>query len=223
MPDNSCRSCGGDLIKHSKCSECKKTIQKICIACNLKTHEEFHTRCMNLVQYQINTKKTHTTSQSIIYKKSEKINKNHLLKIFKISGLIVMVLTGLGFANYIVPSLSLSSHLVSNNDKISSINLDHVTQNVIPTPNSAIDVKPNNSFKAQYVNCLGTSDGTSLTINCPTDYGLVYKAIVEIPNDLMLQFEGKVFHMRNFSVLEISNHLLITYQKQTYVTTFVAN
>ncbi len=220
MPDDSCRTCGGELAKHSRCSKCKKTIQKICIMCNLKTHKELHMQCIKLDSIQVNTQ-TSTKSQMVFYKKSKNLNKKRLQKTLKISSLIVLVLTGLAIANYINP---MSQNIpVSDNENLPSIEPNHKTQDVILTSNAGTDIKPDNSFKPQYVNCLGISDGNSLTINCPTDYGMVYKAIVEIPNDLVLQFESKVFHMRNFSVLESSDHLLIMYQKQMYITTFVVN
>lgn len=221
MPDDSCRTCGGELAKHSRCTECKKIIQKICLACNLKTHKEFHLQCANLDLHQVTSQQTHTQVQNIIYKKPTKINKKHLLQAFIVSGLTLAVLTGVVFTEYLIP-ISEHSQVISDNKKVLSTEPEYETPTTISSSNSNTDAKPDNLFKAQYVNCLGISDGSSLTINCPTDYGIVYKAIVEIPDDLMLQFESKVFNMRNFSVLENPNHLVIMYQKQTYVTTFVA-
>ncbi|MGI0081808.1 MAG: hypothetical protein ACREAG_00690 [Nitrosopumilaceae archaeon] len=45
MPDESCRSCGGELRKSSLCAECRRVIQHICIKCGLKTEEHVHSNC----------------------------------------------------------------------------------------------------------------------------------------------------------------------------------
>src|SRR5579885_238814 len=223
MPDESCRTCGGELVRYSRCSECREIIQKVCTECNLKTHKEFHPKCLRLEMYQTSSKKTHVTAQSVIYKTPEikKTRKNISNSTFLLSGIIVISVAGFMFGNYLVPMISNGSPSEISNNEMQSIEPTNQIQfsNVIKNQDSSMTT--HSSFKAQYANCLGISDGNSLTINCPTDYGIVYKAIVKIPDDLMLQFESKVFHMRNFSVLENSNDLLIEYQKQTYVTTFM--
>lgn len=224
MPDDSCRTCGGDLIKHSRCSECRKIIQRICTSCNLKTHKEFHPKCLRLDMYQISSEKSYITTH-MIHKRPEiqkNKKKNISNKTLVISSVIVIIISGFAFGNYLIPTLSHDQSSKISNNEMESIGSKNQVQHPIMY-NQNLETIPNNSFKAQYSNCLGTSDGNNLAINCPTDYGVVYKAIVKIPDELVLQFESKVFHMRNFSVLENSNDLLIEYQKQTYVTTFVAN
>ena len=230
MPDDSCRTCGGELVKHSRCSDCRRVIQKICTMCSLKTHKEFHSKCLNLELYQINNEMIRTPTQTVIYKtpKITNITKRGVSnKTLMLSGLIMIAITGLIFGNYLVPALSHIIPVRISNDEISPTNDNDQTSSTktkVRSVNMMSDqdlVMKSDSFKTQYVNCLGVSDGHSLTINCPTDYGIVYKAIVDIPADLISQFESKVFHMRNFSVLENSNDLLIKYQKQTYVTTFM--
>lgn len=234
MPDDSCRTCGGELVRHSRCSECRKIIQKMCTVCNLKTHKEFHFKCMNLELYQIGSEKIHATVQNVIYRTPEikkTAKKNISNKISMLLGVIVIAMAGLAFGNYVAPTLSHLLPTEISNDGIPSIKDDQIhpikansqisTSNVMPEQD--LHIITSSSFKAQYIHCLGVSDGNSLTINCPTDYGIVYKAIVGIPADLVSQFESKVFYMRNFSVLENSNNLLIEYKKQTYITTFVVH
>ena len=46
MPDESCRKCGGGLIKCTQCAECKETISMICQNCGARTMEQFHDYCM---------------------------------------------------------------------------------------------------------------------------------------------------------------------------------
>ncbi len=50
MPDESCRKCGGILLKCSLCTECKKITQQICQKCGSKTDEQFHYSCFYNVE-----------------------------------------------------------------------------------------------------------------------------------------------------------------------------
>jgi len=50
MPDESCRGCGGLLIKYSVCAGCRGTIQKICNNCTLKTEQQIHDHCFNRME-----------------------------------------------------------------------------------------------------------------------------------------------------------------------------
>lgn len=220
MPDDSCRTCGGELIKHSRCSECRKIIQKMCTMCNLKTHKEFHPKCMKSDLYQI----SNTDSITILRNKNPKANllsKNNA-QIMLVSGLVAVTLFGLIFAYYDDLFLFYNNPKTTENDKKSPSAVIDEKNPLQTTPNQVSNV-PTYQFKAQYANCLGISDGNSLTINCPTDYGMTYRAIVEIPNELVSQFESKSFHMRGFSISEHSSGLLIEYKKQTYTSEFIAH
>ncbi len=46
MPDESCRKCGGVLVKCTQCAECKEIISMICQNCGMRTMEQFHDYCM---------------------------------------------------------------------------------------------------------------------------------------------------------------------------------
>ena len=50
MPDESCRKCGGMLIKFTLCAACRGTVQRICIKCGLKTAEQVHSQCLYEVE-----------------------------------------------------------------------------------------------------------------------------------------------------------------------------
>ncbi|TLY04931.1 MAG: hypothetical protein E6K87_01980 [Thaumarchaeota archaeon] len=52
MPDQSCRICGGDLVKYSLCPHCRKITQYICGTCNMRTRESFHPSCLHLQSFQ---------------------------------------------------------------------------------------------------------------------------------------------------------------------------
>src|SRR5574341_1433460 len=48
MPDESCRICGGELISHSICSECRKPTQHICKMCDTLTNQQYHQNCLHV-------------------------------------------------------------------------------------------------------------------------------------------------------------------------------
>ncbi|HSB84425.1 MAG TPA: hypothetical protein VLD64_08075 [Nitrosarchaeum sp.] len=50
MPDDSCRKCGGMLIKSTLCATCRGVMQRICIKCGLKTAEQVHSECFYEVE-----------------------------------------------------------------------------------------------------------------------------------------------------------------------------
>ena len=50
MPDESCRGCGGVLIKYSVCAGCRGTMQKICNSCTSKTEQQIHDHCFNRME-----------------------------------------------------------------------------------------------------------------------------------------------------------------------------
>src|SRR5215831_14936913 len=107
MPDESCRTCGGELVKCSLCSECRKVIQKICRMCNLRTNEEIHPQCLYVETYQtrneaniavlgtnnFNSKKTHS------YKKNHHFE-NLTVKKLLIFGLIGIFAMGISSVSY---------------------------------------------------------------------------------------------------------------------------
>src|SRR5579863_533283 len=122
MPDISCRTCGGDLVKLSTCSDCRKVIQKICRTCNLKTMEDFHSHGISLESYKIlETKSTIAIIQS--YSDPVKIKKprrNHydanltsniLVAFGIILGLIILSISGLSY-------LSISYNHASTESKV---------------------------------------------------------------------------------------------------------
>ncbi len=50
MPDESCRMCGGTLIKRTLCAECREVISLICANCGTQTQEQFHDYCFYQVE-----------------------------------------------------------------------------------------------------------------------------------------------------------------------------
>ncbi|HSA98384.1 MAG TPA: hypothetical protein VLF17_04825 [Candidatus Nitrosotenuis sp.] len=45
MPDESCRTCGGELAKCTVCAECRKPVTMICVQCGTRTLEQVHDLC----------------------------------------------------------------------------------------------------------------------------------------------------------------------------------
>ncbi|MHB8602108.1 MAG: hypothetical protein ACYC6W_08905 [Nitrosotalea sp.] len=222
MPDKLCRTCGGDLIKWSTCSECRKVTQKICTTCSVKTTEEFHFHHIHLEPYEIvNTKSTVATIQRYHDPPSPKIpkkKKSHRNYTLVISGIIVgIIILGIFSTNH--------PESFSNPDS-SQIKVITPSENPSITQNTNQILQDNTShvstdIKYTYNNCLGVSDGTQLTVTCPTTYGSVYKAVVQIPAELMSQFENNMFNLRGISVTEHMNSISIQYAKKMYEAKFV--
>ena len=225
MPDESCRSCGGELVRYSLCAECRKAIQKICKICSMKTHEHLHLQCHHLESYQIINER----NVSLIMKnydnpeknntryKSRK-NKNYLGSTLIIIGIIGILIT-MNSMNYFD-----LFHIQGDNTQISessyaSQSQSPTVQNTQPTNMQKTNILSIiNDKKSTYDNCIGFSNGVSFTITCPTADGLVYKAIVGIPSELIYKFQNNIFNLRNFSITEHLNSILIEFEKKTYVT-----
>lgn len=224
MPDNSCRTCGGELIKWSTCSDCKKITQRLCRKCNLKTVEDFHSH-ISLESYRVlETRNAIATVQS--YSNLVNVQKprkdppytNRISRILVVSGIVMgMIVLGISGMSYLSPFYV----PVSNEPKITSAPISqNVVQTVKETPHVSI-LYSNDNAKPTYSNCLGNANGISLTITCPTTYGYVYKAIVGIPSGLISQFENKVFNLRELSIIEHVDSITIQYEKRTYEAKFV--
>ena len=108
MPDKLCRSCGGDLIKWSACTECRKITQRICGTCNLKTLEDLHFHHLSIIPYSIlETKNTRATVQSYydvtVVKKPQKSrrDKSRLSEMLVVSGIVLgMIVLGMSGMTY---------------------------------------------------------------------------------------------------------------------------
>ena len=224
MPDNSCRTCGGELIKWSTCSDCKKITQRLCRKCNLKTVEDLHSH-ISLESYQImETRSAIATVQNysnpVNVKKPRKghHDANQISRILVVSGIVMgMIVLGISGISYLTPSYI---H-ISTEPKMTSQSIPQdVVQTVKETPPVGTLYSSDN-VKPTYSNCLGNANGISLTITCPTTYGYVYKAIVDIPSGLISQFENKVFNLRELSIIEHVDSVTIQYAKRTYEAKFV--
>ena len=223
MPDNSCRTCGGELIKWSTCSDCRKITQRQCKKCNLKTVEDFHSH-ISLESYQVlETRSAIATVQSYydsvnVKKPKKDHNANQISRILVVSGIVMgMIVLGISGISYLTPSYV---HIpIEPKMTFLSIPQD-VVQTVKETPH-VNTLYSNDHVKPTYSNCLGNANGISLTITCPTTYGYVYKAIVDIPSGLISQFENKIFNLRELSIIEHIDSITIQYEKRNYEAKFV--
>ena len=224
MPDDSCRTCGGELMKWSTCSDCKKITQRLCRKCNLKTVEDFHSH-ISLESYKIlETRNTIATVQSYSnLKNAQKPRKDppnvkQISRILVVSGIVMgIIVLGMSGISYLSPSYV---HVSTEPKTISTPISQNVVQTVKEAPHVNI-LSSNDDIKPTYSNCLGNANGISLTITCPTTYGYVYKAIVGIPSGLISQFENKVFNLRELSIIEHVNSITIQYEKRNYEAKFV--
>ena len=200
MPDESCRTCGGVLVNHRLCSDCRKATQKKCRVCSRMTSPQPHQLCM--INSTLNQK---PLLVPIIEKnKVAKTSKNSLRFSF----------LAIGIAGFFILGLIANSY--------------YGTPQAIPdeaqaTNSNNITVKSTDSFPVQngksYDNCLAYGSGESITVTCPSENGSVYKAILNVPQDLKKEFSDSVFSIRGVIITENSDgSMILQYHLKKYVT-----
>ena len=212
MPDESCRTCGGTLVNCSLCPSCRKMTQRICNICGFKTREQIHSDCLHTISSQtrngmkINIITSIHSRKNEINQKSEKI---HLLRnVLLVFGIVGFFVLGFATANHF-------DFFQSQTNEAQTMKTT-LTQ---PLPQNH-DNLPRGSFD----NCLAYGSGQSITITCPTEYGYVYKAILDMPQTLASEFSNEVFSIRGLSVVEYSDgSVVLQYHKNSYTTSFFAN
>lgn len=224
MPDDSCRTCGGELIKWSTCSDCRKITQRLCRKCNLKTVEDFHSH-ISLESYQvlearsaIATVQSYSNLINVKEPRKDHHNTNQISRILVVSGIVMgIIILGISGISYLTPSYV---H-ISTETKMTSSSIPQDVVQTVKETHHVSTLNSNDNVKPTYSNCLGNANGISLTITCPTAYGYVYKAIVDIPAGLISQFENKIFNLRELSIIEHVDSVTIQYEKRNYEAKFV--
>ena len=211
MPDKSCRTCGGELIPHSKCSECRKATQRICKICHAMTEQEYHQKCLHIESLktrngmQIDIMATKQSDYKIENRHDIKINLSlrNLLLVFNIVGFFVL---GFATADYF-------DMYKTHTNNIQTIKSGSSVQNMQLT---------NNLILNTYKNCLGYGEGKSITVACPTEKGYVYKATFAMPHELVTKLTTTDFSIRSISISESSDgSIVLEYQKNLYSTSFL--
>jgi hypothetical protein len=188
--------------------------------------EEFHAHHIHLKPYQIANTKTIATVQSYHdhhpSPRTPKKKKSHRNNMLVISCVIVgIMILGILSTNHLEsfssPKPSQAKAITSSENPYAIQSLRQIPQ--VDTPQVNIDNKIDTKYT--YDNCLGISDGTHLTITCPTTYGNVYKAVVQIPSELMSQFENNIFNLRGISVTEHTDSISMQYAKKMYEAKFI--
>ena len=204
MPDELCRSCGGDLVMHFRCSECRKAIQKICTTCSTITRKQFHDQC-NKQELTINMQGMHEL-ETVQKKKSSKIvtRSVRLAMTFGIMGFFILGFATAAYLDVFQNPFSSAEMMKSGNASISQ-------------------ARYTGTISDSLQNCLAYGSGESVTVTCPTQYGYVYKAILDMPKDLASKFADSVFSIRGVSLIEHSDgSVVLRYQNNTYLTNFFA-
>ncbi|HEX5458102.1 MAG TPA: hypothetical protein VFX64_06930 [Candidatus Nitrosotalea sp.] len=198
MPDESCRTCGGELANHVLCQQCRRSTQKKCKICDHVTSLQPHQYCMK-------NSLSHTKEplvQVIHSTTASKIKKNSFHFSYLTLGVIGFFVLGLAVASYLGVSQGVSDEAQATN----SSNLGKIPSFPIVSGTS-------------YDNCLAYGSGESITVTCPTDNGSVYKGILNMPQDLKKDFADSVFSIRGVSIMENSDgSVTLQYQLQKYVT-----
>ncbi len=207
MPDESCRTCGGELVTHSLCSECRKVTQKKCILCKNVTRKQFHDICVKIKPL---TNSPGSQVLQILHKSERSGNHNRNLHSYAlVIGIVGFFILGIATASYFDISQTRASDVkVMDSDNISSKQMIH---------------SPVISQKS-FQNCLAYGSGESVTVACPTDYGSAYKAILDMPKELSAKFSDAVFSIRGLSLKENSDgSVVLQYLDNEYKTNFFAN
>jgi len=205
MPDESCRSCGGELVRYSLCSECGKVTQKKCNLCNIVTRKQIHDECTKT------TSLTNSQNPQVvkIVHKSQTSSHGRPFRSYVVAFGIVAVFLGMTLAVYFDLFQAVSSDV-----KTIHSNNNPLDQTTYPTV----------VYQKSFQNCLAYGSGESVTVTCPTDYGPAYKAILDMPKDLSEKFSYAMFSIRGVSVNENADgSVVLLYLNSEYKTNFFAN
>ena len=200
MPDESCRTCGGGLIHHRSCSDCRKVTQKKCRVCNRTTVMQSHQYC--IINSTLNQK------QLLV----QVIQKNTVSKTRKKS--FSFSFLGIGIAGIFILGLIANSYFGTPQG---------MPDEAQATNSNNIAIKSSDSFPIpngnSYDNCLAYGSGESITVTCPSGNGSVYKQILNMPQDLKKEFSDSVFSIRGVIITENSDgSIVLQYQLKKYVT-----
>ncbi len=200
MPDESCRSCGGELVSHILCSDCRKATQKICIVCNHTTLLQSHPHCM---------KNLSSDPKPILVQATRDASSKTRKRSFHFSFLAIGVVTGFLILGLV--AISYTGISLGISDEAQATNSNNIAANTI-------DTFPT-SYEKSYNNCLAYGSGESITVTCPTDNGTVYTAILNMPKDMKKDFSDSVFSIRGISITGNSDgSVMLQYNIKKYVT-----
>lgn len=199
MPDESCRTCGGELANHALCPGCRKSTQKKCRICNHVTLLQPHQYCVK--NSPLNQKPL------LVQVVQKKASKNHMHFSFLAVAIVGFFILGLAAASYHeIPQVMPDDVQATNSSDI--------------TKTSSFPITSGKS----YDNCLAYGSGESITVTCPTSDGSAYKAILNMPQDLKKDFAESVFSIRGVSVTENSvGSVMLQYHLKKYVTDYFGN
>ncbi len=204
MPDESCRTCGGELVRYSLCSECGKVTQKKCNLCNSLTRKQIHDKCTKTISLT----NSHTRQAVKVVHKNQISTQRKVIPSYVVLFGIAAVILGITLTAYFdIFQVSSDSKTIYSNDKSS----EQVTYPAV-------------AYQKSFQNCLAYGSGQSVTVTCPTDYGSAYRAILDMPKDLSEKFSHAMFSIRGVSVNENADgSIALLYLNNEYKTTFFAN
>ncbi|HEX5358659.1 MAG TPA: hypothetical protein VFW99_01945 [Candidatus Nitrosotalea sp.] len=199
MPDESCRTCGGELANHTVCSGCRKSTQKKCKLCNHVTLLQHHPHCIK--------KPSPPQEPLLVQVAPRKASGNHIHFSFFAVAVVGFFILGLAAASYNgIPQVM--------PDDVQATNSSHITNT------DSSQIQPGKL----YDNCLAYGSGESITVTCPTSDGSAYKAILDMPQDLKKDFSDSVFSIRGVSVTEnADSSVVLQYHLKKYDTNYFGN
>ncbi len=220
MPDESCRTCGGELRKYTLCAECKKVLQYICKSCNFTTLET-HPHCLYVESHQTlkeRNQRARTAYYQINAMPVKKYNFDRLPKALLICGAMAILVVALSDVGNLVSIFNQLETQLINSDQSQKHVIAFSSLPAIGILNVGQKINQlSRSEPPKYDNCVGSANGVFLTIKCLATRGTSYISVVEIPDGLVSQFGSKVFSMNKFSVNPGTDSLTIYYDEKSYV------
>jgi len=187
---------------HSRCAECRKAIQKICQNCSTLTRKQFHDQCYK---------------QKVILNKEGYVLETVQKKPSRKRYLQYSIAISVGIAGIIL--LGFTTNMYAEVFQNQPSNTEMMKHDDIPVPQVRHTLT---AYELQ--NCLAYGSGESVTVTCPTQYGYVYKAILDMPKDLATKFSDSVFSIRAVSLATNSDGtVILQYENNDYLTSFFAS
>lgn len=211
MPDESCRSCGGELRMHLSCDGCRKATQKICMDCSSLTRRQFHAGC-GLPSWGEMSEESN--GQGLIAVRQEGSRpgrdgtrprrRNHIAIAAVCLGLVAAMAVGIALAPQQMDARQGSTQEVRNPDITEAAQAHH-----------------GSAVRQTMQNCLAYGRGAYVSVTCPTDFGYVYTAVVDMPGGLAERLSGTIFSIRGVAVTENADgSVVLQYGGKSYMTGF---
>jgi hypothetical protein len=192
-------------MMHFQCAECRKAIQKICTTCSALTRKQFHDQCNKQEPIpNVQGKDVLEISQKKTSLKQTTHSVHSIAITFGVIGFFILGFTTAAYLDVFQNQFSSAELVKSGTAYVSQMHYAATISDSLQ-------------------DCLAYGSGESITVTCPTQYGYVYNAILDMPKDLASKFADSVFSIRGVSLTEHSDgSVVLQYENNNYLTSFFA-